>query len=163
MLDTPILFTEFAIHNKEQRMKLTEHMFEKYKIPALFLVKDPVLNAFSCGRSSALILDSGHNQTIATPVNDGYALLKCIIKHDIGGKHLTQDLSNFITNKKQQTVKPRYSFKKKFVNIDGSEITQIVDLSAQCVNTTDSYNNWSKLEIVREMKEDFLNISDEVL
>jgi len=42
-------------------MKLTEHMFEKYKIPALFLVKDPVLNAFSCGRSSALILDSGHN------------------------------------------------------------------------------------------------------
>ena len=123
MLDTPILFTEFAIHNKEQRMKLTEHMFEKYKIPALFLVKDPVLNAFSCGRSSALILDSGHNQTIATPVNDGYALLKCIIKHDIGGKHLTQDLSNFITNKKQQTVKPRYSFKKKFVNIDGSEIT----------------------------------------
>jgi len=61
ILETPILFTEYAIHNKEQRMKLTEHMFEKYKIPALFLVKDPVLNAFSCGRSSALILDCGHN------------------------------------------------------------------------------------------------------
>jgi len=67
-------------------MKLTEYMFEKYKIPALFLVKDPVLCAFSCGRSSALILDVGHKSSIATPVNEGYALLKCIIKHDIGGQ-----------------------------------------------------------------------------
>jgi actin-related protein len=89
VIDTPILFTENAIHNKDQRMKLTEHMFEKYKIPALFLVKDPVLSAFSCGRSSALVLDVGHKSSIATPVNDGYALLKCIIKHDIGGEQMT--------------------------------------------------------------------------
>ena len=122
-METPILFTEQAIHNKDQRMKLTEHMFEKYKIPALFLVKDPVLNAFSCGRSSALVLDCGHKQTIATPVNDGYALLKCIIKHDIWGKNLTTDLLNLIVNKKNQNIKPRYSFKKKFVNIEGQEVT----------------------------------------
>lgn len=79
------MFTENTVHNKESRMKLAEHMFEKYQIPALFLVKDPVLAAFSCGRSTALILDSGLNSTIATPVNEGYALLKCIVKHDIGG------------------------------------------------------------------------------
>lgn len=85
LLDTPILFTESAVHNKEMRMKLTEYMFEKYKIPALFLVKDPVLSAFSCGRSSALVLDIGHKASIVTPVNDGYCLLKCLIKHDIGG------------------------------------------------------------------------------
>ena len=30
LTDTPILFTENAIHNKEFRMKLTEYMFEKY-------------------------------------------------------------------------------------------------------------------------------------
>lgn len=78
-------------------MKLTEYMFEKYKIPALFLVKDPVLTSFSCGKSSALILDSGHKSTIATPVNDGYALLKCVIKHDIGGEMITKDLFNTIT------------------------------------------------------------------
>ena len=60
LLETPILFSENAIHNKDMRMKLTEYMFEKYNIPALFLVKDPVLTAFSCGRSSALILDSSY-------------------------------------------------------------------------------------------------------
>jgi actin-like protein 6A len=99
--ETPLLFTEPAIHNKDLRMKLTEYMFEKYKIPALFLVKDPVLTAFSCGKSSALILDSGHKQTVATPVNDGYALLKCIIKHDIGGEMITKDLFKAITEKKK--------------------------------------------------------------
>lgn len=94
------MFTENAIHRKDYRMKLTEFMFEKYKIPALFLVKDPVLTSFSCGRSSALILDCGHKSSIATPVNDGYALLKCIVKHDIGGEQLTRDLYNFIVHKK---------------------------------------------------------------
>ena len=100
VLETAVLCSENAIHNKEMRMKLTEHMFEKYKIPALFIVKDPVLAAFSCGRSTALILDSGHKQTIATPVNDGYALLKCIIKHDIGGKFITNDLNHTLVHKK---------------------------------------------------------------
>lgn len=59
MLETPILLSENAIHNKDFRMKMTEYMFEKYQIPALFMVKDPVLTAFSCGRSSGLILDCG--------------------------------------------------------------------------------------------------------
>ena len=129
VLDTPILFTENAIHNKEYRMKLTEHMFEKYKIPALFMVKDPVLSAFSCGRSSALILDVGHQSTIATPVNDGYALLKCIIKHDIGGQTITNDLLNYLTTVKNVPLKPRYTFKKKFINTEGQEVMQLIDLT----------------------------------
>jgi actin-like protein 6A len=159
MLETPILFTENAIHNKDQRMKLTEYMFEKYKIPALFLVKDPVLSAFSCGRSSALILDIGHRSAIATPVNDGYALLKCSIKHDIGGALLTQDLANFLQKKGTQ-IKPRYTFKKKFINTDGQELMQLIDLSSQVKDTHPNYTNWSQLEIVREMKEDFLSVSE---
>ena len=102
-------------------MKLTEYMFEKYKIPALFIVKDPVLCSFSCGRSSSLIVDCGHKSTMCTPVNDGYALLKSITKFDIGGEMLTKDLLNFITNKKKIEVRPRFTFKKKFLNIDGNE------------------------------------------
>ena len=163
--ETPILFSENAIHNKEMRMKLTEYMFEKYKIPALFIVKDPVLAAFSCGRSSALILDSGHKSTIATPVHDGYALLKCIIKHDIGGQQLTKDLNAYLLNKKGISVKPRFTFKKKFVNVEGAEMVQLIDLSAneEIRNTHPNYMEFSKLEIVREMKEDFCSIADETL
>ena len=58
--DTPLIFTEGPIHNKDLRLKLTEFMFEKFQIPAIYICKAPVLAAFSCGRSTAVILDSGH-------------------------------------------------------------------------------------------------------
>ena len=83
--ETPLIFTEPALHNKETRLKLTEFLFEKYQVPAIFIGKAPVLASFSCGRSTAIVIDSGYKQTFATPVHDGYALQKCIIKHDIGG------------------------------------------------------------------------------
>lgn len=76
--------------------------------------KAPVLSSFSCGRSTALIIDSGHKSTIATPVHDGYALQKCIIKHDIGGYHITKDVLNWIEKVKEVNVLPRFAFKKKF-------------------------------------------------
>ena len=76
--DHPILFSEPSLHNKENRIKLTEIMFEKYGIPAMFICKSAVLSAFSCGRTTSLIFDSGHNSTYAVPVHDGYSLQKSI-------------------------------------------------------------------------------------
>jgi actin-related protein len=89
MKDTPLLFTENAVHNKELRRKLTEYMFESQEIPALFICKDAVLSSFACGRSTSLVLDSGMNRTTATPVNDGYALQKCLMQVGVGGDTLT--------------------------------------------------------------------------
>jgi actin-related protein len=43
--DHPILFTEPSYHNKEMRIKLTEIMFEKYSIPAIYISKSAVLSA----------------------------------------------------------------------------------------------------------------------
>ena len=62
-------------------------------------------------------------------------------------------------------IKPRYSFSKKFVNVDGAEMLQLNDLSDHdsIKNTHPNYNTWSQHEIVREMKEDFLSVSDEYL
>lgn len=112
--DTPLLFTEPAFHNKEARLKLTEFMFEKYQVPAIFICKCPVLSSFSCGRSTAIIVDSGNKQTCVTPVHDGYALQKCIIKHDFGGYHITQDLMSWLEKDKGIDILPRFAFKKKF-------------------------------------------------
>ncbi len=48
-----------------------------------------MLTAFACGRSTALVLDSGYKTTTATPVNDGYVLQKSIVRHAIGGDSLS--------------------------------------------------------------------------
>lgn len=85
-------------------------MFEKYQVPAIFIGKAPVLAAFSCGRSTAILVDSGNKQTFATPIHDGYALQKCIIKHDIGGHHITTDLLNWLEKEKGVEVAPRFTF-----------------------------------------------------
>ncbi|VDM84460.1 unnamed protein product, partial [Strongylus vulgaris] len=61
-------------NDKAKRERLTELMFEKYNIPAFFLVKNAVLTAFANGRTSGLVVDSGATQTSAVPVYDGYAV-----------------------------------------------------------------------------------------
>ena len=96
--DTPLIFTENSVHNKDLRLKLTEFLFEKYKVPALFLCKDSVLSSFACGRSTAIVLDSGNTHSTATPIHDGYALQKCILRHEIGGATITKALNDWITN-----------------------------------------------------------------
>lgn len=90
LTDHPVLFSEPSLHNKENRIKITEYMFEKYKIPAIYICKNAVLSGFSCGRSTCLVFDSGHNITYAVPVNEGYALQKCLIKNNIAGDYITQ-------------------------------------------------------------------------
>src|SRR5690348_9145948 len=94
--DHPILFTEPSVHNKENRIKLTETMFEKYSVPAMFICKSAVLSAFSCGRSTCLVFDSGHNSTYAVPVHDGYALQKSLLKFDVAGSYVTNELQKYV-------------------------------------------------------------------
>lgn len=70
----PVLFSEAPWNKKDRREQLTEIMFEKYNVPAFFLVKNAVLSAFANGRSTGLVVDSGATHTSAIPVHDGYVL-----------------------------------------------------------------------------------------
>ncbi|KAH7698735.1 actin, partial [Aphelenchoides avenae] len=49
-----VLFTEAPWNRKEKREQLTELMFEKYKVPAFFLVKNAVLAAYVRSPASGL-------------------------------------------------------------------------------------------------------------
>ena len=64
-------------------------------------------------------------------------------------------------------MKPRFTFKKKFMNVEGdaNEVVQLFDLSNsdEVKDTTESYYSYSQMEIIRDMKEEFLNVSDESL
>lgn len=63
-------------------------MFEKYKVPAFFLVKNAALAAFANGRSTALVIDSGATHTSAVPVIDGYVVSNAVVKSPLGGDYL---------------------------------------------------------------------------
>lgn len=160
--ETPLLFTENSIHNKDLRLKLTEFLFEKYKVPALFLCKDAVLSAFACGRSSAIVLDTGCTKTYAVPVHDGYALQKSILRCAIGGETITDRFEQWLrTTYKDVEIKPRFLFKRKFKQVDGQPHFDVTPVDEP--NVDPSYLVWSQKQILRELKRDLFYVAEEPL
>lgn len=159
LTDHPVLFSEPSLHNKENRIKITEYMFEKYKIPAIYICKNAVLSGFSCGRSTCLVFDSGHNITYAVPVNEGYALQKCLIKNNIAGDYITQLLEKKL-NSKNIVINPFYAFKRE-KNGDQFKTTFINNEELKLYDK--SYEIFWKREIVRDIKEACLITNDEPL
>ena len=81
---------------QDKREQLCEIMFEKYNVPAFFLVKNAVLAAFANGRSTGLVVDSGATHTSAVPVHDGYVLQHAIVKSPLGADFLTTQCQQFL-------------------------------------------------------------------
>jgi len=52
----PVLMSEAPWNTRSKREKLTELMFEKYNVPAFFLVKNAVLAAFANGRATGWLI-----------------------------------------------------------------------------------------------------------
>ena len=150
----PLLLVEPSLHNKEHRLKLTQYLFEKFQIPALFICKSSVLSAFSCGRSTSLVLESGANSTYAVPVHDGYALQTSMIKCDIGGNYLTEEVAKVLATKEVK-ITPRYGFSKKTVN--GQSIVDYLSFE----HTDPSYERYSKYEIIKDLKESLFTLGSE--
>jgi hypothetical protein len=48
-----------AFNPPEKREKMVQLAFETFRTPAVFLARSPVLAAFSLGKSTTLVLDSG--------------------------------------------------------------------------------------------------------
>lgn len=71
----PVLFSECSWNVRTNRERLTELMFEKYNVPAFFVVKNAVLAAFANGRATALVVDSGATHTSAVPVHVSFHLI----------------------------------------------------------------------------------------
>jgi actin-related protein len=155
--DHPLLFSEPSLHNKSNRIKLTEFMFEKYKIPAIYICKSAVLSGFSCGRSTCLVFDSGHNTTYAVPVSEGYALQKSLIKNNIAGDWVTNLVEKNL-EKRNININPFFKFK---VKKDGEKYkTEFLKDDAIFDKT---YENFWKKEIIRDLKESCLTTNDEAL
>ena len=89
-----LLFSEPVIHNKDQRMKLTEFLFEKYQIGGLFFCNSSVLSSFSYGKCSCIIFDSGNAQSNIVPVHDGMVIKNALNYFSLNGKYIDELIKN---------------------------------------------------------------------
>lgn len=168
----PVLLAEPSFNTREAREKSAEIFFEKYNVPALFICKNAVLSAYSCGRPTALVVDSGAATTSVTPVFDGYVLrngatlchvcasncrsLAGIVKQTLAGNALTQLSLNLLEQQLSQKIVPSFLVAEKKVTEQGKvSAAKLRDLG----KTSSSFLEYSKLHAAQDFKESVCAVS----
>ena len=72
----PVVCVDPVMNTRAARERQCQLLFERFESPAVFLASSAVLNAFSTGRTTALVLDVGSNLTTCVPVFEGFKLQK---------------------------------------------------------------------------------------
>jgi len=153
----PVLFSESPWNKKDRREQLCEIMFEKYNVPAFFLVKNAVLSAFANGRSTALVVDSGATHTSAIPVHDGYVLQHAIVKSPLGADFLTGQCQQFLQESGLEIIPP-YMIKEKKEVPEGQK-AQWTKKSV-LPEVTKSWHDYQVREVVRDFQQEVLQVHD---
>lgn len=153
----PVLFSEAPWNQKHRREKLTEIMFEKYNVPAFFLVKNAVLSAFANGRSTGLVVDSGATHTSAVPIHDGYVLQQAIVKSPLAGDFMTMQCKQFLEDQGVEIVPPyQVAGKEEVREGEPAKWTKKPNLP----EVTKSWHNYMVKEVVQDFQSAVLQVSD---
>ena len=84
-----LLMTDSPINSKENKQKICEIMFEKFKVKSFSLMNTAVLSLFSTGTTTGLVTECGQGLTYAFPIFEGYALPHAIHTLNIAGGDIT--------------------------------------------------------------------------
>ena len=95
----PVLLTEAPTNPAAIREKMTETMFEAFRVPALYVANKAVLALFASGRTTGLVLDSGYDTTFSVPIYEGHALPYCVQHLGVGGRHVTLRLLQLLSQR----------------------------------------------------------------
>jgi len=96
----PILVTTTPLNPKEDREKLTEIMFEKFEVPALYVCPAAVLSLYSSGRTTGIVTDSGHGVSQTLAVYEGYPIPESISQVNLSGCDIDHHLKMTLIKKR---------------------------------------------------------------
>ncbi|XP_037825139.1 actin-like protein 6B [Lucilia sericata] len=151
----PVLFSEASWNVRNNREKLTELMFEKYNVPAFFLVKNAVLAAFASGRATALVVDSGATHTSAVPVHEGYVLSQAVVKSPLGGDYLSMQCRQHL-EKAGIDLTPAYNIASK--DVVKERDTPRFTTRKLPENLTQSWQNYMMKSLLQDFQMNILQV-----
>ncbi|EFC46665.1 predicted protein [Naegleria gruberi] len=91
-----VLLMEMPLNSKDVKVKMTQIMFESFKVRGLCLANQCAMSIFANGRMTGVVLESGDGVTNSVPVYEGYALSHATKRLELGGKDLTDYLKKML-------------------------------------------------------------------
>lgn len=92
----PVVVTEAPLASKNHREKLTQLLFEEFKVPGVFVANQAIMSMYAVGRISGVVVDIGHHTSHVVPIVEGYAYGYATERMNIAGKKITQLLERAI-------------------------------------------------------------------
>jgi len=71
---------------------MAEILFDHFKVKSLAVMNTAALSMYSTGKVCGLVCESGEGLSYTVPVFEGYALPHAMIKLDIAGQDVTEQL-----------------------------------------------------------------------
>lgn len=91
-----VLLTEPPLNPVVNRERLTQLMFDTFRVSGLFVANTSVLATYAAGKPTGVVVDSGGGGTHVVPVFDGYALSGSTMRLDLAGRDITDYLNKLL-------------------------------------------------------------------
>lgn len=94
----PVIVTEAPLNPKKNRERMVEMLFEKFSVPACYVVIQAVMSLYSYGRTTGCVVDSGDGVTHVVPVYEGFTFPHAVQRLDLAGRDLSEYMCKILND-----------------------------------------------------------------